>query len=122
VLQRPRWRAPVAAPTLSRSPAGQGKTDAGVGRIQSYVSVCSSLSALGALCFTDSKPFRAGLALARLAGGDHLAIGRDQVEAVFAVEPCFSTSFAAMRPPRGRSLLARPVPTAPAQRIASARV
>jgi hypothetical protein len=42
---------------LCRSPAGQGKTDAGVGRIQSYVSVWSSVSALEA-CSARIQPPR----------------------------------------------------------------
>ena len=50
------WRHPGVAPTRCRSAVGQGKTDAGVGRFQRYVSVWSSISALGALRFTDSMP------------------------------------------------------------------
>ena len=48
----PLWR----LPTLCRSAVRQGTTNAGVGRFQSYVSVWSSISALGALRFTDSMP------------------------------------------------------------------
>jgi hypothetical protein len=42
---------------------------------------------------------RARLALIRLACGDDLAAGGDQVETVLAVRPFLSTNLAAMRPP-----------------------
>ena len=62
---------------------------------------------------------RARLALVVLAGRDHLAVGRDQVEAELPVEPFLSTNLAAMRPPLGRSLLARTVSNRPSQRPAN---
>jgi hypothetical protein len=49
-----------------------------------YLSVWSSISALGALRFTDSMPLIARLALIGLTGRDHLAIGGDQVEVELA--------------------------------------
>jgi hypothetical protein len=89
-------------------PAGHGKSDAGVEpNSRLVVGLVVDLGIWSVALDRLDAVDRAGLALIRLAGGDHLAVGGDQVEAETAVEPFLKHDLGRHVPSLGRSLLAR---------------